>query len=122
MDQIREAVLNGSVAAGERLNEVRLSRALAVSRTPVRAALQALVGEGLLDYAPNRGFSVREFPLDALSMPTRSAPRSKGLRRGLPQNAASVRTKGDDRAQPPRWRQIAGARLVRTGDLTPTAT
>ena len=66
MDQIREAVLSGSVAAGERLNEVRLSRALAVSRTPVRAALQALAGEGLLDYAPNRGFSVREFPLDAI--------------------------------------------------------
>src|SRR6202165_1173943 len=66
MDQIREAVLNGSVAAGERLNEVRLSRALAVSRTPVRAALQALAGEGLLDYAPNRGFTVREFPLTAI--------------------------------------------------------
>jgi GntR family transcriptional regulator of vanillate catabolism len=66
MDRIREAVLNGSVAAGERLNEVRLSRTLAVSRTPVRAALQALAGEGLLDYAPNRGFTVREFPLDAI--------------------------------------------------------
>src|ERR1700754_2938320 len=66
MDQIREAVLNGSVAAGERLNEVRLSRTLAVSRTPVRAALQALAGEGLLDYAPNRGFSVREFPINAI--------------------------------------------------------
>src|ERR1700739_2486161 len=66
MDQIREAVLNGSVAAGERLNEVRLSRALAVSRTPVRAALQALAGEGLLDYQANRGFCVREFPLDAV--------------------------------------------------------
>src|ERR1700726_1177695 len=66
MDRIREAVLNGSVAAGDRLNEVRLSRALAVSRTPVRAALQALAGEGLLDYAPNRGFTVREFPLDAV--------------------------------------------------------
>src|ERR1700719_4877238 len=65
MDQIREAVLNGSVAAGERLNEVQLSKTLAVSRTPVRAALQALAGEGLLDYAPNRGFTVREFPLDA---------------------------------------------------------
>jgi GntR family transcriptional regulator of vanillate catabolism len=65
-DQIREAILCGAVAAGERLNEVRLSQSMAVSRTPVRAALQALAGEGLLDYAPNRGFTVREFPLDAI--------------------------------------------------------
>jgi len=50
MDQIRESILDGSVVTGERLNEVRLSRTLAVSRTPVRAALQALAGEGLLDY------------------------------------------------------------------------
>jgi GntR family transcriptional regulator of vanillate catabolism len=66
MDQIREAILGGSIGAGERLNEVRLSKSLAVSRTPVRAALQALAGEGLLDYAPNRGFTVREFPLNAI--------------------------------------------------------
>src|ERR1700749_2955817 len=66
MDQIRESILDGSVVTGERLNEVRLSRTLAVSRTPVRAAQQALAGEGLLDYEPNRGFSVREFPLDAV--------------------------------------------------------
>src|ERR1700754_4390983 len=66
MDRMREAILNGSVRAGERLNEVQLSKMLAVSRTPVRAALQALAGEGLLDYAPNRGFTVREFPLPAI--------------------------------------------------------
>ncbi|MET0720753.1 MAG: GntR family transcriptional regulator, partial [Tardiphaga sp.] len=66
MDQIREAILDGSVSAGERINEVRISKTLDVSRTPVRAALQALAGEGLLDYAPNRGFTVREFPLDAI--------------------------------------------------------
>src|SRR4030088_3396808 len=66
MDQIREAILGGSIGAGERLNEVRLSKTLAVSRTPVRSALQALAGEGLLDYAPNRGFTVREFPLNAI--------------------------------------------------------
>lgn len=66
MDQIRDAILAGTVTAGERINEVRLSKTLHVSRTPVRAALQALAGEGLLDYAPNRGFIVREFPLSAI--------------------------------------------------------
>jgi GntR family transcriptional regulator of vanillate catabolism len=66
MDRVREAILCGEVGAGERLNEVQLSKTLSVSRTPVRAALQALAGEGLLDYAPNRGFTVREFPLPAI--------------------------------------------------------
>ena len=66
MDLIREAILGGLVSAGERLNEVQLSKTMAVSRTPIRAALQALAGEGLLDYAPNRGFTVRDFPLPAI--------------------------------------------------------
>ncbi|WNV12401.1 GntR family transcriptional regulator [Tardiphaga sp. 709] len=65
-DQIRNAILDGTVSAGERINEVRFSKTLEVSRTPVRAALQALAGEGLLDYEPNRGFTVREFPLSAI--------------------------------------------------------
>ena len=93
MDQIREAILGGSIGAGERLNEVRLSKTLAVSRTPVRAALQALAGEGLLDYAPNRGFTVREFPLTRSSMPTISAPRWKASPPASPRSAASVRRK-----------------------------
>lgn len=62
-DELREAILGGTYHSGERLNEVRISQTLTVSRTPVRAALQALAGEGLLDYAPNRGFTVREFPV-----------------------------------------------------------
>ena len=65
-DEIREAILGGDVLPGERINEVRLSRQLDVSRTPVRAALQALAGEGLLDYAPNRGFTVRTFPVSEI--------------------------------------------------------
>src|ERR1700740_1089334 len=65
-DQIRESILGGAMRGGERLNEVQLSKTLSVSRTPVRAALQALAGEGLLDYAPNRGFTVREFALRAI--------------------------------------------------------
>ncbi|HEX3439190.1 MAG TPA: GntR family transcriptional regulator [Pseudolabrys sp.] len=65
-DRLREQILGGEIAAGARLNEVRLSESLAVSRTPVRAALQVLAGEGLLDYAPNRGYVVRTFPLSEI--------------------------------------------------------
>lgn len=65
-DQVRHAILAGEYGAGERINEVHLSRALGVSRTPTRAALHALAAEGLVDYTHNRGFSVREFPLDVV--------------------------------------------------------
>jgi GntR family transcriptional regulator, vanillate catabolism transcriptional regulator len=62
-ERIRQDVLDGVIAPGSRINEVLLSRQLNVSRTPLRAALQTLAGEGLLDYTPNRGFTARAFPL-----------------------------------------------------------
>jgi GntR family transcriptional regulator of vanillate catabolism len=65
-DRVRESILTGQFAPGERINEVHLSRALGVSRTPTRAALHALAAEGLVDYAHNRGFTVREFPMQAV--------------------------------------------------------
>ena len=68
-DRLREAILTGAHKPGERINEVHLSRALGVSRTPTRAALHALSAEGLVDYTRNRGFTVREFePKDRKSL------------------------------------------------------
>ncbi|TCT01066.1 GntR family transcriptional regulator [Aquabacter spiritensis] len=60
-ERIRTAILAGDFEAGARLHEVRLSERLGVSRTPVRSALQSLASEGLLEYAPNRGYAVRRF-------------------------------------------------------------
>lgn len=60
-DRIRTAVLSGEFEPGTRLHEVRLSERLGVSRTPIRSALQSLASEGMLDYTPNRGYSVRRF-------------------------------------------------------------
>jgi GntR family transcriptional regulator of vanillate catabolism len=65
-DRIRSAVLSGDFAPGARLHEVRLSDLLGVSRTPIRSALQMLASEGLLDYAPNRGYSVRAFQISEI--------------------------------------------------------
>ena len=63
LDALRGAILNGDLAPGERLHEVRLAERLGASRTPIRAALQRLASEGLLDHAPQRGYRVRRFPL-----------------------------------------------------------
>jgi GntR family transcriptional regulator, vanillate catabolism transcriptional regulator len=115
MDQIREAILGGTVAAGERVNEVRLSRTLAVSRTPVRAALQALAGEGLLDYAPNRGFTVRAFPLHAIvdAYEIRAALHGSGARFAAERGLSAEETAVIDRSL------AAGDRLLERGSFEP---
>ena len=45
---------------GERLNEVELSRSLGASRTPLREALNRLNMEGLLRFAPGKGYYCRD--------------------------------------------------------------
>ena len=66
-ERMRLAVLEGRLSPGEKLNEELLSSMLQVSRTPVRAALHGLAAEGLLDYVPNRGYSVRSVDMEQLN-------------------------------------------------------
>ena len=63
VNQIREMILAGDLAAGEKLTEVSMSEQMRVSRTPIREALIVLSEEGLVEYRPNRGYSVREFSI-----------------------------------------------------------
>lgn len=58
---IRDLVLRGDFAAGDRLTELALVEILGVSRTPIRAALQRLAQEGLLAASPSTGYVVRGF-------------------------------------------------------------
>ncbi len=58
---LREMILDGSIPAGERLNEVALAGALGISRGPLREAVQRLAGEGLLTVVSHRGAFVRTF-------------------------------------------------------------
>lgn len=61
-DQVREELVgwlaDGRLEPGQRLEEERLSRALGVSRTPLREALSNLASEGLVEAVPRRGFRV----------------------------------------------------------------
>ena len=65
-ESIRTAVLDGRLKPGHRINEVQLSKSLGVSRTPVRNALQTLVGEGLITYTPNKGYSARAYEISEI--------------------------------------------------------
>jgi GntR family transcriptional regulator, vanillate catabolism transcriptional regulator len=59
--RLRELILRGEFAPGERMSELRLVKTLGVSRTPLRLALAALEHEGLLLSLSSRGYIVREF-------------------------------------------------------------
>lgn len=63
---LRELLLQGTFAAGERLTELGLVPRLGVSRTPVRHALARLAHEGLLEELPRGGFRVRAFTVDEI--------------------------------------------------------
>jgi len=58
---LREMILDGSIAPGERLNEVALAASLGISRGPLREAIQRLTSEGLLTVITHRGAFVRTF-------------------------------------------------------------
>lgn len=60
---LRQRILSGALQGGTRLFEVALAEELAVSRTPVRAALSQLAEEGLLDRVRGGGFVIRSFAL-----------------------------------------------------------
>lgn len=55
---LRQAILKGELAPGERLMEIRLANMLGVSRTPIREAIRKLELEGLVVMIPRRGAEV----------------------------------------------------------------
>lgn len=60
---IRDAIVDGTLAPGERLNDAELAQWLGVSRTPVREALTRLEETGLVQTKPGRYTMVS--PLDS---------------------------------------------------------
>lgn len=63
-DAVRAMIVEGRLAAGDRVNEVRLAAQLGVSRTPLREALSGLVAEGALIARPRLGYFVRPLSLE----------------------------------------------------------
>lgn len=59
---LRDAIVDGTLAPGERLRDQELTEWLGLSRTPVREALNRLEQDGLVETAPQR--FTRVAPLD----------------------------------------------------------
>ena len=86
-ETLRDWILHGRLKPQTRLEEVPLAAQLNVSRTPVRAALATLAGEGLLDHQPKRGYLVRGFDLEAIA----AAYEVRSVLEGLACRNAAVR-------------------------------
>ncbi|WP_421853328.1 GntR family transcriptional regulator [Oricola sp.] len=65
-DHLRQLIVDNRLGPGARLSESMLADALAISRTPLRAALQQLANEGLVKILPQVGSVVAELDNDRL--------------------------------------------------------
>lgn len=63
-DILREAIIKGDLAPGQRLIEHKLSAQMKVSRIPIREAVKKLEHEGLVEKTEGRGFVVKSLSKD----------------------------------------------------------
>jgi len=83
---MRDAILSGKIAAGQRLLELAMVERMKVSRTPIRFALERLANEGLIEKVGG-GYVVRTFTRQEI----RDAIRVRGLIEGMAVRMAAER-------------------------------
>jgi DNA-binding GntR family transcriptional regulator len=65
-DRLLALILSGRLPPDRPLSERKLAQALAIGRTPVREAIKALAGDGILEIKPARGTYLRGIELEEL--------------------------------------------------------
>ncbi len=61
LENIRDAIISGSMTAGSRVSEPELAERHGISRTPIREAFRQLESEGYLTVIPRKGAVVAAF-------------------------------------------------------------
>ena len=84
---LRAAILDGELRPGQRVNQEAWAKRARVSLIPLREALRALAGEGLVTYRPRRGYAVTELDLAELEevYRLRRLLETDSLLRGVPE-------------------------------------
>ncbi|WP_108261565.1 GntR family transcriptional regulator [Mangrovicoccus ximenensis] len=101
LEALREAVVTGAIAPGERITEINLAAEMALSRATLRAALHQLAQEGLVTLVPYTGWRVLKLrPADVDELYT--------LRAALERLAAQLAAEPPSRALPRRGRRGTG--------------
>jgi DNA-binding GntR family transcriptional regulator len=60
---LRENIISENLKPGEKINEYQLSRALNISRPPIREAFRTLTSEGLITLIPRKGVYVSKLSI-----------------------------------------------------------
>lgn len=89
---LRDMIANGRLEDDTRYTEVQLADMLSMSRTPIRAALQKLTDEGILQAMPAGGYTVRRF----LPSEINEAIEIRGMMEGLCVRLLAERGVGDE--------------------------
>ena len=87
--EIRSAIISGVFPFGARITEEMLAERLAVSRTPVRAALQRLASEGFIDMASHVGAVIKVWSPDEVRQIYEVRARLEGMGARLPARHAN---------------------------------
>ncbi|PJI40943.1 GntR family transcriptional regulator [Ferrovibrio sp.] len=111
-DMLAEQIVTGERLPGARLDEADLAETFGMSRTPVREALKALAGLGLVEYRPHRGALV--------ALPT--TRRIEEMFEVMAEVEATCARLATLRMTAPERRELSSAHeaaltLVKTGDL-----
>jgi len=99
---LRGAILEGELRPGQRVNQETWAERARVSLIPLREALRALAGEGLVTYRSRRGYAVTELDLGELEevYRLRKLLETDALLRGVPRattaDLAALEVAADD--------------------------
>ena len=122
--RLRELILSGEFAAGERMSELPLVERLGVSRTPLRLALAELEHEGLLRGLAGGGYVVREFTMadirDAIEL--RGVLEGTAARFAVERGATPARPEGAARRSTTRSRSSSTGPTTSRSSATSTST
>lgn len=66
-ERLRDRLVTFDVKPGARLNESEIAADLAMSRAPLREALNRLIADGLVSFEPGRGFFCRRLSVSEIS-------------------------------------------------------
>ena len=112
---LRTAILQGRLKSNQPLRQDQIAEQFGVSKIPVREAMVQLRAEGLIEFAPNRGFVVSELSpaeVEEIYM-MRMALETKVLERAIPKlrsadliRAASVLEISDTEEDRSQWGEL----------------